>query len=135
MDIEDEFKKGKRCIKVGELTSQVIESLHLDTIPCNILMKEDRIEHIVNRHRTDFQSEDSFEKYVSMIPEAIQSPDYIGLHPNKKSIEYIKRVDGLLLVAVRISNGKNLFLKTAFPIKESKLQSYIESGSIVTIND
>jgi hypothetical protein len=47
------------------------------------------------------------------IPEIIAHPDHIGKHPSKNSIEYIRRIDELFIVAVRIKSGK-LALRTAF---------------------
>ncbi len=43
------------------------------------------------------------------------SSDYIGCHPNGQSLEYIKRIDGNVLVAVRLCDKLNcmcLWLKT-----------------------
>nr|WP_269473446.1 hypothetical protein [Streptococcus thermophilus] len=36
------------------------------------------------------------------IPEIIAHPEYIGCHPNGLSLKYIKRIDGNVLVAVRL---------------------------------
>ena len=50
----------------------------------------------------------------------------MGLHPNGKSLEYVKKIDGNVLVAVRL--GDNLDVRTMYVVKESKLQNYINSG-------
>ena len=42
-----------------------------------------------------------FDATYERIPEIIAHPDYIGRHPNGQSLEYIKRIDGNVLVAVR----------------------------------
>lgn len=64
-----------------------------------------------------------------MAPEIVASPDYVALHPNGESIEFIKMVDEIILVAVRVRQHGNLWVKSIFPITQSKLEIYIKSGT------
>jgi len=125
----EKLKRGFTYVKIGKLSQEVIDLLGLKLIECDIIMWEDKFEYI-HKHITDFKSEENFYNCISKIPETIASPDYIGLHPSKNSIEYIKRIDELVIIAIRIKNGK-LALKTMFPLTEAQLEDYIKSNTVV----
>lgn len=127
----NELKNGFTYIKIGELTEDITNILKLNHSKCDIIMWEDKFQYI-RKHIKDFKSEEIFEKCVSQIPEIITNPDYIGIHPTKNSIEYIKRIETLVIIAIRIKNGK-LALKTMFPLTENQLQDYINSGTVKKI--
>ena len=118
-------------IVVGALTDDVIARLGLDLKPCDIIMWSNRMAHI-RKHIPDFKSEAVFNQCVESIPEIIADPDYVGIHPTKKSIEYIKRIDQLLLVAVRLTPEGELTLRTLFPLREAQLQDYIRKKTVVS---
>jgi len=127
----NELNAGFSYVKIGILTNQVINSLNLSKDECNIVLWEDRFKYI-QKHKSDFKSEESFYKCVAQIPEIIANPDYIGKHPTKNSIEYIKRIDELVIVAIRIKQGQ-LALRTVFPLTESQLQDYIQSKTVISL--
>lgn len=77
----------------------------------------------MEKHRQEFRD---FDATYERIPEIIAHPDYIGRHPNGRSLEYIKRIDGNVLVAVRLCDKLNV--RTMFVIKDSKLKNYLNAG-------
>lgn len=112
---------------IGRLTNEVISLLNLNRSECDIILWEDRLKYI-QKHIIDFESLEDYEKHVELIPEIILNPDYVGKHPNSRSIEYIKRIDRLMLVAVRLKVDGDLAFRSAYPIREEQLERYIESG-------
>ncbi|MBQ8813332.1 MAG: hypothetical protein IJZ85_02380 [Lachnospiraceae bacterium] len=54
-----------------------------------MLFWKDRIKH-TEEHRNDFISDALFNMCMEDIPEIIQMPDYISIHPAGKSISFIK---------------------------------------------
>lgn len=114
---------------VGTLDQKVIDLLHLNLSPSRIVLGSDKIEYIM-KHKTKFESEQSFYYHIESIPNIISHPDYIGLHPNGDSIEYIKKIDEIMLVAVRVRTHGQLWVKSVFPITQDKLQKYIDSGTL-----
>ncbi|MDD4834818.1 MAG: PBECR2 nuclease fold domain-containing protein [Lutispora sp.] len=129
-----DLSKGFINIKIGKLANEVIDLLNLNREPCDIIMWEDRFKYI-EKHKQHFQSEESYKKHVSQIPDIIENPNYIAKHPSSNSIEYIKRIDELMLVAVRIKNTGNLAFRTAYPLSELQLQDYINKGTAIKIKD
>ena len=84
---------------VGHLTPKVIKAFNLDYKPGeDITLSAQRKKHM-EKHRQEFSD---FDAIYERIPEIIAHPDYIGRHPDGQSLEYIKRIDGNVLVAVTL---------------------------------
>lgn len=115
-----------QILKIGELHKKIIDLLQLNMKPRNIKMGYDRISHC-NKHKNDFNSEQSYNKSIESIPIIIEKPDYVGYNKKNDSIEYIKRIDELTLVAVRLKTKGDLFLRSVYPISEIKLKNKIIS--------
>lgn len=131
LDIENMENKP---YKVGRVTKAIIDEFGLPISEKDILIWGDRIPHI-ERHKGDFATEEDYKKHIEAMPDIISNPDYVSIHPNGQSLEYIKRIDELVLVAVRIKLKGNLVVRSAYPIKEEKLDSYITSGRARIIKD
>ncbi|AND00323.1 TPA: dihydroorotate dehydrogenase [Streptococcus suis] len=108
---------------VGQLSKKIIEEFGLSLAEgTEIWLSPKRKKHM-EKHRYEFVDFDStFER----INEIIQHPDYVGQHPNGQSLEYIKQLDGNVLVAVRLSD--KLMVRTMYVIKDTKLENYIKAG-------
>ena len=113
---------------VGKLTNKVITLLGIISSEKKIIIWPDRVTYF-RKHLGDYDSLKQFETCVNMIPTIINEPDFIALHPSKGSIEFIKRIDKLMLVAVRIRKQDTLAVRSAFPITEKQLNNYLKSGS------
>ena len=129
-ELDINYLKNKKKIKIGELTPEVIDILNLNDKPRNITMWADRLEHC-EKHKEDFSSEEDYYKTIKCIPSIIQSPDYIGLHPDGNSIQYIKKITENCIVGITTNS---LSFRTLYPIKESKLEYYLETNRIKPIN-
>ena len=124
--------KEKQVLKIGELTSDVIQLLNLNEKPRNIKIGYDRISHC-DRHKKDFKNELSYTQSMEQIPQIIDKPDYVGYNNKNNGIEYIKRLDDLTLVAIRLKPKGDLFLRSVYPISEIKLRNGILSNEIKEI--
>lgn len=125
----DDLRDNTKSIKIGELTTKIIETLNLDAKPRNIYMWSDRLEHC-DKHKNDFSNEQEYINSLENIPLIIQSPDYVGVHSNNKGIFYIKKLESNCLVGVTMDS---LLFRSMYPIKESKLTNYIKQGKIFPI--
>lgn len=128
LDLND-LRNNTKSIKIGELTSEVIDILGLNANPRNIYMWSDRLEHC-DKHKSDFSSEEEYENSLENIPLIINSPDYVGVHSNNKGIFYIKKLESNCLVGVTMDS---LLFRSMYPINESKLNNYISKGKIFPI--
>ncbi len=122
----------KQILKIGELSQDIIDLLNLQEKPRNIKFAFDRIPHC-EKHKTDFKDEFSYYKSMELIPQIISSPEYVGYNEKNNGIEYIKRLDDLTLVAVRLKSSGDLFLRSIYPISDVKLNNGIASNQIKKI--
>lgn len=122
----DNLKESTKSIKIGELTSEVIDILNLDMKPRNIYMWSDRLAHC-EKHKNDFTTEDEYYRSIENIPLIIKEPDYVGVHSNNKGIFYIKKLENNCLVGITMDS---LLFRSMYPIKESKLQNYLRQGKV-----
>ena len=130
----DISKLENKPYKIGKVTNDVIKLLGLSIEERDIVIWGDRIPHI-ERHKKDFENECNYQTHIESIPDIIANPDFVSVHPNGQSIEYIKKIDEIVLVAVRIKIKGSLAIRTAYPIKQAKLDSYIERGRAKRLMD
>lgn len=122
----------RKVYRIGALTQEVIDILSLDARTSHICISEDKITY-TKKHEHKYKDYNEYKKCVEEAPNILACPDYVGLHPNGDSIEYIKRIDQIMLVAVRVKKTGTLWVKSVFPISESKLELYLQSGSLKKI--
>ena len=120
LDIHKLNKGRSKNIKIGELSSEIIEALHLNLKPQNINIWSTRIQEHCEKHKSEYSSPSSYYQAIRSIPQIIKEPDYIGLHKNG-NIQFVKRLDDISLVGIQILKGnRNLLFRTIFPITEIK---------------
>lgn len=119
--------------KVGIIKKNVLDTGRFDKLDLKvnqpIFISEGNITHIKSAHPEDY------EKYFPSLSEILNNPDYVGLHPNGKSIEYFKFFDTegeneKVLVAIRATKAGTLFVKSLYCVTEEKFSSYLKSNSI-----
>jgi len=125
-DIDD---VNTKVFELGELSKEVIVLLNLNTNESKILLSNDRIKHIKN-HQNDFLSYEEFKLCTESAADVIQNPDYVGMHPDGESIQYIKELSENMVVAVKINNKGVKWVKSIYPISDAKLEGYINSGRL-----
>lgn len=93
----------------------------------NILFWAARVKH-TERHRNDFDSDAEFEQCIEDIPEIIQNPDYISIHPTDESVSFIKKYTKHVSVAIKISTDGKMVYRTMYPLRDAQLNEYIKNG-------
>lgn len=94
-----------------------------------ILFWKDRLKH-TELHKKDFQSDNEFYSCLENIPNIIEEPDYIGIHPKDNGISFIKDYSSHVIVAVRVSASGILSYRTMYPLMDAQLTNYIEKGFV-----
>lgn len=128
-DLIDLNNIEKDVYTIGKITMNIINLLELEMEEKEIIIWKDRFDYI-EKHKSDFDNEEQYKKHVEAIPDIVQNPDYVGIHPNGKSVEFIKMVDKNMMVAVRLSTKSKLAFRSSYPISETKFENYKESGRI-----
>lgn len=129
----DKIKNGKsKNIKIGELNSNVIDLLSLDLKPQNINIWSPRLQEHCEKHKKEYSTVTAYTNAIKSIPKIIGEPDFVGLHKENGNIQYIKRLDDISLIGIKILKGKGgLLFRTIFPITEDKLNHYIKTNRII----
>ncbi|MDO5344408.1 MAG: PBECR2 nuclease fold domain-containing protein [Lachnospiraceae bacterium] len=129
------FSDLEKFVSIGRIRPDIISSI-IEKYPefseklsseTDIIFWSDRIKH-TERHRKDFSSPEEYEHCFRHIPDIIQKPDYISIHPNKDSISFIKDYSDHTSVAIRVSMDGKLAYRTMYPLRESQLDNYIKNG-------
>ncbi len=85
-----------------------------------ILVYDDRIQHVINKHLKDFKSEENIFKAYNNLSNIIKKPDYTFYNQETSGLEYYKNIDNVC-VAVRISSGKVLKVRSWYPPNKGKI--------------
>jgi|SRR6056297_1870136 len=112
---------------VGKLNTNIINLLNLKMDPQCIYIGGTNKKHIRKKHNNEF------EQYIEKLPEIIREPTYIGVHPKRGGIEFIKKYKENVLVAVRVSQKKVLYVRSIYCITEDKVKRYLKEGTIKKI--
>jgi hypothetical protein len=125
-----DFKNlSKKAYYIGNLEQKIIALLQVNIAEGKILIDVLNIKH-AEKHKCEFQSEEEYIRHMEHLTDIIQNPDYIGLHPDGTSIQFIKKIDEVMILAIRIRSQGPYWVRTVFPITLGKLQTYIDAGTL-----
>ncbi|MEH6442239.1 PBECR2 nuclease fold domain-containing protein [Bacillus sp. JHAA] len=115
--------------QIGVINDTVINQLNLVISPTPIFIGKSNIDHMIKEHPEDFN------KYGCYLKEIISSPDYVSLHPNNGSIQYIKVFfdednEKRVLVAVRATKKGVFFARSLFVMSDLKVKNYTNKGML-----
>lgn len=60
---------------------------------------------------------------MDSLEDIINSPDYVFYDKSKAGLEYYKNVKGNILVAIRVKPGKELKVKSVYPVEPIKIEN------------
>lgn len=120
---------NSKNIKIGELSEEVINVLGLDLKPQNIYVWTPRIQEHCEKHKLEYTSVNSYYSAIKSIPDIIENPDYVGIHANG-NLQYIKKIDDISLVGLKLVKQNGLLFRTIYPITEDKLNYYIKTNKV-----
>lgn len=117
--------------QVGYIKQEVLNVCQSDklTLKLNqpIYISDGNEDHIKNDHPIEY------EKYFSELNNILENPDYMGIHPNGRSLEYFKFFEEgneKILVAIRATQRGTLFVRSLYYVTDEKFQSYLDSNTI-----
>ena len=88
-----------------------------------ILVYEDRMQHVIDKHLKDFGSLEKIEESFNNLSDIIKKPDYVFYNKKSNSLEYYKKIENDICVAVRVNPGKVLKVKSWFPANKGKIEN------------
>lgn len=100
-----------------------------------ILVYEDRKKHVIENHLKDFGTIEIIEKSFNNLSNIIRKPDYVFYNTKTRGLEYYKNIDGDICVAVRVSSGAILKVKSWYPVSKTKIENRRKKEDKIKIED
>lgn len=111
--------------KIGQIDPEIIALLNLPYTPGQpILVGPQNLDHMKGEHPQDYAN---FGTYLN---EIVQNPDFVSLHPDNGSLQFIKEFPDRVMVAVRATTKGTLIARTLFTMSPEKWDSYMLKGAI-----
>ncbi len=88
-----------------------------------IIIYKSQRQHIIDHHLQDFGSIEKIDHIWSKLSNIIKKPDEVFYNPQTKGLEYYKKFDDMILVAVRINFGSTLKIKSFYPANKGKIKN------------
>lgn len=109
---------------LGKVSKEVAEKWEIyDYENKTIVIYPDKKEHAKERHLNDYEKEEDYYYVMDSLEEIINNPDYVFYDKSKKGLEYYKKVKVNVLVAVRVVPGKELKVKSVYPVEPEKIEN------------
>ena len=109
---------------LGEVSNEVVEKWQLyEYKNKQIVMYPEAKEHSKDRHINDYKSVDDYYYVMDSLEEIINNPDYVFYDKSKAGLEYYKNIRGNILVAIRVVPGKELKVRSVYPVEQEKINN------------
>ena len=111
---------------VGQYTTEFNKYLDYDMDEADIFCSSGLKVHIEKRHPDCV-------KYLSLLPQLIKAPDYIGINPNEIGIsfELVKVFDNNIQIGIKLDcNNDYMYVATLHTITDAKLKHGIKNGRL-----
>ena len=109
---------------LGEISDDIVTNWDLyDHKNKKIVLYPEAKEHSKNKHLNQYDKEEDYYFVMESLEEIIQKPDYVFYDKSKKGLEYYKNLRGNILVAVRIDQGKELRVRSVYPVEQEKINN------------
>lgn len=118
--------------QVGVFTQKIISILNLNIpVETPIFIGEQNIAHIESKHSHDYYH------YGHLLEDIIANPDYVGIVPKDKSIEYIKEVsidpNVKIKIAIRVTPKGIYFVRTFYNVQDSHIKKALAKGMLYKV--
>ena len=120
--------------KVGKIETSLSERFGL--MCCGfVYISPGVIRHIISRHSKQL-SRNVKDNLINVIENILKDPDYVGKKVsgnNKLTIEFIKKIDSLLLLGMEIDEEEGyIYVSTLYPVTKSKINNKMYGGKILS---
>ena len=109
---------------LGKVSSEVVQKWQLKEYENKkIVMYPEAKEHSKDKHINDYHCEEDYYFVMDSLEQIINEPDYVFYDKSKSGLEYYKNIRGNILVAVRVIPGKELKVRSIYPVSQEKIEN------------
>lgn len=117
-------KNNQRFEYVGKLNPAIAKRWNLkEHANKPIVIYNNVRKHVVKRHLKDFGSEEEIDYVLSKLRVIIKKPDEVFYNSATNGLEYYKKINNMIIVAVRVDFGDTLKIKSFYPANQNKLNN------------
>lgn len=110
---------------VGYLSDDVCRILKITPAEDrNIYLGETNIIHIKKNHEPDY------ELYGDYLESILAEPDYIRINPSDESIEFVKRLEDDVKVAIRLASYGKYYVRSFYITSKRRNETMIKNGEL-----
>lgn len=113
---------GEYAKLVGHVSKNAIIASELKEHLNKPIIQSLRLYKHTVKHVEDFQSVDSYNHTMDGIKKVISNPYFIYYDKEKRSLRYYKYIDEYVCVLVKLTNKRQLYVSTVYPVNEEKIQ-------------
>lgn len=88
-----------------------------------IVIYSDRKQHVIDRHLNDFGNIENIEYVYNHLSSIIKNPEYTFYNKSTNGIEFYKKIKNNIVVAVHLSFGSTLKIKSFYPANKNKIEN------------
>lgn len=108
---------------LGTINQDIIEKWYLDEYKDKkIVFYLDR-KALCEEHLSQYKDESNYYYVMANLEKIIKEPDYVYYDVDKNGLEYYKNIKENILVAIKISNGNELKVRSIYPVTETKIKN------------
>lgn len=116
------MKKKKRMVKVmGKISKEIATKWYLDERKYKLILQEAGLFKHIAHHAQEYKSIESLNYTMKHIDSIINNPDYVFYNISKNGIEYYKKLIENVLVVVKPTNKRELFISSVYPVSDLKI--------------
>ena len=109
---------------LGEISDDIVKQWDIiEQKGKKIVMYPEAKEHSKERHINEYPSEEDYYFVMASLEEIINNPDYVFYDKSKQGLEYYKEIKQHVLVAIRVNNGRELKVKSVYPVEQEKIEN------------
>ena len=109
---------------LGEINNDIIDKWNLEEYKGKkIVIYPEAKQHSKDAHLDQYSSKEDYYFVMDSLEKIIKEPDYVFYDKSKSGLEYYKKIRGNILVAVRIKSGKELRVRSVYPVKQVKIDN------------
>lgn len=117
---------------IAEITDEIIDLLGISPSSRDICVHDEGLKkHLIKRHHDDVLP------HLPLLESILTTPDYVGVNPREKveSLEYIKRLDHNILVAIKLhKSGDFFYIPSMYTVSERKIGQRLYSGRLKVVD-
>lgn len=119
------MKKNKYTFEyIGKLDVKIAKYWNIDDHANKpIVIYKDRKNHVIENHLKDFGTIKKIDYIWSKLPIIIKKTESTFYNEKTKGLEFYKKIDEMIVVAVRISLGSSLKIRSFYPANKNKIQN------------